>query len=508
MCCTKVFTITERSFYHYRQAFPRNTRFYQLNTHPSIVIMAENNEAAVILEELDLHKFLYDDLVQTRPYDTIGITESLETIKNLEGKLAELLGDAPPTAPQASASSVAPEQNSVAISSQGVANETHSTASSPQDVTPSWQDGSRPALSQRPLESSPRADLFRDPAPAPHWPSSAPSPFVVSSRNQPQHNLPIPPEGSRKRPRQDSRGTLAQPQSSKRTAVSKSKSRMQDIEARMNSQLAIYREIYEDMRRPENIRQTALDENITEDQARNQVDQDEQEMEQLIKSEFQLERDGELARMLQAQEEPSDDEREVNLPPRIDRELSLGQPQSSSPVLISESRPNYTLPDRTQTQPFLAPASQHNQPQSTWASLPAMAEALRAAFNPGFNSWGSQPARSRLDQTQPYEFTKPSPSPIYPTGRPYGGDDDIQEISPAYFNSRANGPPRLKGPPPMPMPGRQLPWMQPTPAPMPDRQLPWMQDPWEGDTEAARRVMDFAQDQMEAEWDEDDLVYV
>lgn len=67
-------------------------------------------------------------------------------------------------------------------------------------------------------------------------------------------------------------------------------------------------------------------------------------------------------------------------------------------------------------------------------------------------------------------------------------DDDLQEISPAYFNSRFGGPPRFGLPP------------------LPSRSLPWIHDPWGGDTDAAAKAMELVREQVEQDMDDDDFV--
>lgn len=505
--------------------------------------MAPGNEKEIedVLEDLDLYKFLYDDMLNTRPDDSIGIAETLKTVRALEAKLARLLGEAPPTSTQTSGSSIAPEQNPPATPTRHVTNETRSTAPFSQNVTPHRQGHSRSGLS--PHSPAPRsgADLFRDLSPAPHWPSSAPSPFVTASRHRPQHDLSIPSEASRKRPRQDSRGTLPQPKPSKRTVVSKSKSRMEEIDADMNSQLARNREIHDGSRHPENIRLRARDENLSEDQIKSKIDQEQKDMEHLIKTQFQYERDGELARMLQAQEEPIEDQWHDTLPtqasgpPSFTQHPTLSPQPSSNPMVLSQSRPSYTLPDRTQPAPALY-VPQYKVLQSTRTSQSPMIKAERATSgsDASLSYRGSQPAKSTFIKTEPYDLIKPEPNPTYSAGRAFEDDDDLQEISPADFNSRFSRPPRpdpltMPMPPParqlpwmapripMPPPGRQLPWMAPAmPTPSSDRHLPWMQDPWGGIADAAGRIMDLVQRQEDLDAfrlrgfdeDEDDLVYV
>lgn len=416
----------------------------------------KNDKIKDLLEDLDLHQFIYNDLVSSRPNDSEAIAEALEAVKGLEAKVGELLGEAAPPIPQPTAPATASERDPPPAWRQDV-------ATTPRPAAPSSSGQLAPSTLTSPRREGPSLDLpahtmaphlRADPSSVPYWPSSAPSPFAASSTRQPEYSLPIPSEGSRKRPRQDSGSIPAQPQSAKRSILTKSKSRMEEIDAEMETQLAQNRYVYEGMKHPENVRRRAMIEGISEDQVRQDIDKDREEMEHLIREEYQLERDGELARMLQAQEEPSEDERDLSPRPTF------------SPRPTLESHTTFNLPDRTQ----------FNPPPST-----------SAQYIPGIPFRGPN---SRY--IQPYEFIKPSPHPIYPIypNFPVAEDDDLQEISPAYFNSRLGGTPRFG------------------PRPMHRRPLPWLQDPWGGDTNAAGKAMDLAREQMELDVDDDDFVYV
>lgn len=424
----------------------------------------KENEIKDLLEDLDLYKFIYDDLVGSRPDASAEIAETLDHIKSLEAKVEELLGEAAPTNGQTASSTLspgppaAPRQDVAPAPSQA----TSSTQQSRDTLAPSRRGGPAVDLPSYTTARPSCEDPHADPASIPYWPSHAPSPFATPSTSGPRFPQPLPSEQSRKRPRQDSGGALTQPESSKRTALNKSKSRMQEIDAIMEAQLAQNKEAYEEMKDPETVRISALTEGITEDQARLNIDRECREMERLIRDQFQLERDGELARMLQAQEESSPAE------PVSDRRPTFSPHPSFSPRPVLEPRPTFSLPDRTQFNP--SSASQFNSPHT-------INQLNRAQYIP-----------HALPGLTPPKPVRPSPRPMYPDL----GDYDVQEIVPPYFDFRHGGPPRF-GPPPIP-------------PPISSRSLPWVQNSWGG--ESLDKAMDLARKQMEADMDENDLVYV
>lgn len=423
----------------------------------------KENEIKDLLEDLDLYKFIYDDLVNNQPDDCVAIAEALDKVKSLESKVGELLGQAAPTDGQTTSSTLSPEppaaprQGATPASSQTTSS---STQQSRDTLAPSRGEGPSVDPPARTTARPLREDPHTDPASIPYWPSHAPSPFAAPSTGGSRYPQPMPSEQSRKRPRQDSWGALTQPQSSKRTVLSKSMSRMQEIDAEMEQQLAQNREMYHEMKDPDSVRISALAEGITEDQVRRNIDKERDEMEHLIRDQFQLERDGELARMLQAQEESSGEE------PVSDSRPSFSPHPSFSPRPVLEPQPTFSLPDRTQFSP--PSASQFNPPYAQYIPGPLL---------PRF--------------TQPLEPVKLSSRPMYPI-YPAVGDDDIREIPPSYFNSRLGGPPQF-GPPPIP-------------PPMPSRPLPWLQDSLGG--ESLEKATELVREQMELDMDEDDFVYV
>lgn len=361
-----------------------------------------------LVEDQETYRFLLEDLLEQNPSDTAGIAELQATIKKHEDEIAELLGTIPGGSSDSSSRST---QNGVLPRSPP---STYSTTHS------------------APLTSSPA-----DPASAPYHPSTAPSPFTArpGQSTRPSMSLSSRPDESRKRQRQDSMSSTVQPQSSKRTAVKRHKSRYEELEADMESQLKSSRELHEEAKDPQSVQTRAMVEGISIDLVLEKMEKEQKEEEDAIRSEFQVEMDEQMARMYQAEDavSESDDDR------------------SSSPL------PVIRIPDRTlpipSTRPYGTPSLIDPQPPRRY------------------------PVPTQFDYN-------PAPPGSFPFR-----DDDLQEIPREYFHSRISGlagfnpfrsnpsgfnPPGL-GPPhytPMfsgPNPlirGRSLPWIHdPNPAP-------------------------------------------
>jgi C terminal SARAH domain of Mst1 len=453
---------------------------------------AELNE---LIEDLELRQFILNDLQSSQPNDHTSIAEAQAEVDAYQAKISRLLGEDAPAPSQPAAPAPAPRVDSPAVSRQPdtIAPPTAASSSSrnvdagpPASVRPAGPSLDPPRHTMAPAV---RQDSRADPASTPYWPSYAPSPFAASSSQQSGYPLPIP--GSRKRPRQDSGGALSQPQSLKRTVVNNSESRMKNIDTEMERELAKTRKLYEDLRQPDNLRFAAITEGISEDQLRRRLEDDEAESEREVRKEFRVKADAELARMLQAVDEPGEDEHVLDIPlisdpptynippgprqiftPRPEQPSRSGQLRPTFPQPPpNESRSTISLPDRTHLR--LPPPGR--SPYMT-------GNPLQQSSSPYVNPYGLIKREGEI---------KRAPLSM-PGGFPNrtAGDDDLREISPAYFNSRFGGPPRF-GPPLLP-----------------GRPLPWMQDPWGGDTDTTAMAMDLVREQIEQDMDDDDFVYV
>ncbi|CEO59790.1 hypothetical protein PMG11_04446 [Penicillium brasilianum] len=360
-----------------------------------------------LVEDQETYKFLLEDLLEQNPADTAGIAELQATIERIEDQIAELLG----TGPSTSGSSSNSTQNGVISRSPPPANSTTHPSS---------------------LNSSPA-----DPGSAPHHPSTAPSPFAAAHPGQSARPaVPSRADETRKRQRQDSMSSPIQHQSSKRTAVDRHKSRYEAIEAEMERQLKASRELYEDTKDPESVQLRAANEGISTEQVLEEMEKEQKEEEDVIRAQFRMDMDEQMARMVQAEDavSESDDDR------------------GSSPLSV------YRIPDRTlplpSTRPYATPSYIDPQPRRRY------------------------PVPTQFDY-----------NPAPPGSFPYG-DDDLQEIPREYFNARGAGPsgfgPSVYGPSGFSPSGLVTPSLGPpryTPmfsGPNPlnrGRTLPWMHDP-------------------------------
>lgn len=451
--------------------------------------MAAAKEAEIndLIEDLELRKFIYEDVLSSQPNDSAAISDALADVRKFEAKIAELLGEATPATPQpatpqpaAPASTPRPDPSAVFRQPDTTAHRSAAPLSS-QNVDTGPPASIRPGGSSlNPLRHTMappvRQDYPADPASTPYWPSSAPSPFASSSNRQPSYPLPIPPEGSRKRPRQDSGGAFAQPQSSKRTIVNNSESRMKDIDTEMEKALAENRRMYGELKGPDNLQCAAAAQGISEDQVRRKLEEEEAEEELEIRNEYRIKRDAELARMLQAVDEPSEDERDPELPLMYNPPMyNIPGPRPTfNPPPPIEPRSTVSLPDRTHSRFPPSSPSPYGTGLFVQDRFPQYIDPL------GLIKREREIKREQIKR-EPFLM-----QPGFPNFTP--SDDDLQEISPAYFNSRFGGPPQF-GPPPMP-----------------SRPLPWMQDPWGGDIDTAAMAMDLVREQVEQDMDDDDFV--
>ena len=473
-----------------RQAHSAIPSPYQLDLfRPRLSAM--EGEVQDLLEELDLHKFIHADLQDNRPTDSFAIAEAMDKIHELETQVARLLGEeAPAVAPQTASTAPVSRVDTPATSAAAVAaNDPHHSSSVARGHT-------RPSHNLAASPVRPGTQENADSRSTSHWPSSAPSPFGAAS-SWSGFPAPSPFDTTRKRPRQDSFGSLAPPQTSKRAVLDNTRSRMAEIDENMETQLAQNRQIYASLLGDENVRDVASLDNISEEQAREKIKLDQKDSEQEIRQQFQLERDGEFARMLQAQQdESSDDER------GFDRQQQYNPMVHGTSSTFSAGRPlpssSFNLPDRTHLSGLsngLSNLGDLSRSGFDFSSNPPMPrqEGDRALLIPQKNFDGPMPTSWRI--------------PPISAMHNFNDDDDLQEITPDIFNSRFGRPAQFVPARTLPgghMPGRVLPWMQ---EPDPRAREIYMRDPYMRDPKAVEKAMDLVRDQMELEMDEDDLAY-
>lgn len=321
----------------------------------------KEDEIKDLLEELDLYEFILKDQKTTTPDDVEAIGETRDTIKKLQARVAGLLGNVAPNSP-------------------------------PLNSDPAPQP-STPDFSRVTSATSPRPEK-QLPVPNPYWPSSAPSPFGFQPSAHAGPSLPPissfnSGEGSRKRPREGSLGSLGSHQPSKKAIVDSSRSRIQEIETKLIQQLERNRRQYANMRSTEGVRDTARLEGISEEQVLHEINEEELENEKMIRSMIQTEKDEEYARMIQAQ-----DEEEVQPLPH----------------------PSFAIPDRTLPRPPSLPVPTYqpygNDYRSNYQEILDSDDDIQEITPESFNSVQGYPPRppSYLP-TQAHSYQAPYMSP-------------------------------------------------------------------------------------------------
>ncbi|KAJ5505312.1 Helicase C-terminal [Penicillium expansum] len=332
-----------------------------------------------LLEDLDTYRYIYDDLLATRG-DCEEADELRDTIRKMEGQVAALLGDTVST-PQA-----APTPQ----------------VSSP---TPSVRT---PAPAPR-MASNAFTGIPGDSFASPHWPSAAPSPFATGSRHSTVPPAPImqpSPDNSRKRQRPLSHISPTTQGSSKRIAPSQPeprRSRLDAIDAEKDAHLAESYRTYKQF-----IEAAGDNADLLKD-----LQEERDEQAKLIEAEFQMERDAELARALQADE----DHRQL-------------------PIEGFNEQDAWDIPDRTQPvklEPISSKAIYAPQTSAPIAPFNKLTpfnsdDDLQEITADSFNSrYGKQPARQPGSFNYPHTSSLPSPyskspytsNPPHPSQMPY-----------------------------------------------------------------------------------------
>lgn len=390
----------------------------------SSVDRSQEDQIKDLLEDLDTYRYIYDDLLATRG-ECEEAAELRDTISEMEVKVATLLGDAVPTSQSATTPQVPSPTPAVA----------------PAPTTPRMPSGAFTGIPGVPLAS-------------PHWPSAAPSPFVAKSRLPAQSSdSPNPPfpDISRKRARPVSGLSPTLQGSSKRSAlgqIDSRRSKLEQIDADKETRISENNRLYREW----------MDAAANDPDAVQELRQERNEQARLIETEYQMERDAELARALQA------DEDFIQLP-----------------QIPQKKRNSWDLPDRTQE----VKAEPGSNP--TWArpSYPPIApfssdDDIEIITADSFNArTGKQPTHQPNHQPNPFSYPKlpaitqsysklPYPSQLsYSSQMPYPS----QLSNPSQFSYPSQRPePPLPHPFQLPRPS-QIPSSPSMPSP---RVLPWM----------------------------------
>jgi hypothetical protein len=376
----------------------------------SSVDKSKEDKIKDLLEEIDLHKFIRDDLLSTMG-QCEEATEIAEVLRSKEIQLAELLGDPIPAA-QAALTSPMVSPTPPALTS----------TPTPSPMPPRMPTGAFNGVSGR---SGNMGDSFS----IPHWPSAAPSPFATASRTSAMPSSPPikPQDNTRKRPLSTSGSSPILQGASKRNASSQPqtrKTKMEEIDAEEAQELANNHRLYEDL----------IGEG-TNSAANAEIRKDRDEAAKDIMSEFRLRRDAELARVLQNEENRS------QLPmshPRPKADASWHIPHRTQPIIKKEAGFN----GFREPQPYsgIIPSSDSDDIGSDDGFEEIDADSFNARF--GKQKARAMPNPHKLSYQYPSEFSNAQYIPGTSSGySPYPG---------MHFPSPANG-------------GRSLPWNQKPP---------------------------------------------
>lgn len=432
--------------------------------------MAEQNQINDILEEIETYRWILNN---TDPAQTANIADTKETIERLQKEVQKLLGEpvSPPRVIPEPAHSLTSPSRSVPQTPQQPPQHTPFHPPQSRSQTHQISHSHHPRTLPPPI---PSADLL--PSTPGHWPSSAPSPFggppPALANGQSEWSfagLPSQPfvvQSPRKRDRQDSIGLNAPSQPPKKTAVDPT-SQMEDIQKELSVKLEKSREHYERRRDPTEVRRVARREDVTEAEVLEELDAEEENERQSIKTRFQMKIDELYALSLQAQEN------------------SIG-----SEHYPTSQQSSYSLPSR----PTLTQSQYPHQ----------LYHPTNGAFNPGTSS-------SVISFDDEFD------------------SEGFEEISPDFWNSRFGHPtmpgsyPLKPAPPSMPLPSQFIPGgpyasqsghpsmrsMYPPPYPSPllgsssmPRSIPWLHSSTRN-SHPEMKVFDLVREQQEMD---DDMV--
>ncbi|KAJ5082973.1 hypothetical protein N7532_012016 [Penicillium argentinense] len=346
--------------------------------------MASSKDAEVnaLIEDLETRKFFYDEDM-AHQIDPEQLAKDAEAIKHLEEKVKQLLGDDSPAAELGShIPPVTPLRHPQAAMSSRTVPTVLSEAGTPTHPDASASNGYRVSSHVSSAES-----LF---------PSHAPSP-LPNQAGRISGQLSTLPVGSRKRPRDDS---VTSPAPQKRqNMIEQSKARMDELSNQLDTKLVEIKRLYEAKKaNTEDLQLRATADGKTLDEVLRELDIEQQEDEDHLIREINLERDGAMARKLQAEDFLEDDQPTDSTHPPTATTLPFRDQ-------ISLGRPD----------PYYARGFQPASSISMGYDNP---------FAPGPSS-GALPGRQYVLDRSPFSSLRL--------------DDDIQEVTGDYFHSRFGG---------------------------------------------------------------------
>lgn len=379
-----------------------------------------NLEVEDLLGDIETRKFLYEEDLASQ-LDPEQLAEDARVLKELEARLRVLLGN---DTPDASTEQQNDQPNPIPRPASPLAHTGASTASS-STASPGPSANNTPAR-------APASNRFGPPhpqtrvSPTQNWhedlahpPTAGPSSTPSTSRSQfmPQFNRNRDPEpddnssisdGSRKRPRHDSISLPFAAPSKRQALIDEYETRMEQLSEDLDKKLTNIREDYEERRKDvDDLEFRAMAGGISISEVLEALREEMEEDERVVRRDVNLERDGAMARKLQAEDLGDEEPATYDL---------------TAPTHPSLDRLPYRPMDQHRVDGAFRPASSiptsYNRPYATYSPGANRSYAPYSPGAPAMAITGAGPARQ----------ARPLPGNYW--------DDDLQEISGEFFHSK------------------------------------------------------------------------
>lgn len=269
--------------------------------------MASERDVEVegLLGEIETRKFLHEEDLITQ-VDPEQLAEDAKTIKELEARLQELLGNNSPGASIEQSGQLDPTERPGSTLASTISSTTASAApsvvNSPAPTPAPLRTPARNGYGPSHRQEDVRTDLLAVAA-DPLTPSNAPSPFVPHSSQGPEVT-----DVSRKRPRHDSVTSPVLAPSKRQALINEYDSRMNELSAELDTKLARIRAEYEEKKNDKiDLELRAMARGVTIPEVLESLEEEREEEERDVTRDVNLERDGAMARKLQAEDSTEDD---------------------------------------------------------------------------------------------------------------------------------------------------------------------------------------------------------
>ncbi|KAJ5976307.1 hypothetical protein N7481_010014 [Penicillium waksmanii] len=399
-----------------------------------------NLEVEDLLGDIETRKFLYEEDLASQ-VDPEQLTEDARVLKELEARLQVLLGnDIPDASMEQENDQPRPNPRPASpVAHTGASTASSSTGSpGPSASTPARAPTSNGYGPSYPQTRGWHADLVQSPTAGPSsTPSASRSLFMPQSNGNGDSELDFSSgtDVSRKRPRHDSISSPFAAPSKRQALIDEYETRMEQLSEELDNKLTNIREDYQERRKDvDDLEFRAMAGGISISEVLEALQEEMEEEERVVRRDINLERDGAMARKLQAEDFGEDEP--ATYPPS----------QSTAPTHPSLDRLPFRPTDPHRFDGTFRPAS----------SIPISYNRPYAPFSPGAPAMtitGAGPAKQ---------------------GRSLPGihwDDDLQEISGESFNTKFGTQfrdPRVYGFPHMPsdlLSPRKFPWVSPAVSP-------------------------------------------